>query len=400
MGNVRLHGPEGASGMRVIVVADDAAPGLVADLAAMGASVVAVSAGQAMRVPAAGCPLDALERDLATVPGLPAGGPTLLIGITAGAPLARALASAARPGAVRALITLGYCPSAAHAVDGGPALLTIPWIELHGDRDQRCNLLQAKAAVEREPAGKVVTLPGVAHDPGAGSGWLEPLRDAYLKLLTATTDSPVSSATLAGLPLAAVPARGPGDDRLAVLLTGDGGWAGLDRELAGKLAAAGMPVVALSTLNYFWRERAPREAASDLARIMAHYLAAWHKRRVVLIGYSFGANVLPFLVPELPDSERARVAAVALLAPATHASFEIHVADWIPGSVPEGRSLGPQLARLRGIPVLCLYGKEETDSLCPHLPADGGRAIRLPGGHHFNDDSATLAAHILSFPPP
>ena len=115
----------------------------------------------------------------------------------------------------------------------------------------------------------------------------------------------------------------------ALLLTGDGGWAGLDQELAARLAAAGVPTVGLNSLKYFWKARTPEEATRDVTRILRHYLAAWHKERVLLIGYSFGADVLPFVVNRLPAELRARVVSVSLLGIDASASFEVHLSDWV-----------------------------------------------------------------------
>jgi type IV secretory pathway VirJ component len=206
------------------------------------------------------------------------------------------------------------------------------------------------------------------------------------------------------LPLTEVPATagapGPLADTFVVLLTGDGGWAGLDREVAGELSRRGVPVVALSTLRYFWTERTPADAARDLGRVVRHYAAAWHRPRVLLVGYSFGANVLPFLVGDLTPAQRRAVRGVSLLAPATHTGFEVRVADWIPGSVPEGQPILPALRALDGLPLLCIYNEEDSDSLCPALPTGRARTLRLPGGHHFDGDSATLAREIAGFTGP
>ena len=54
-------------------------------------------------------------------------------------------------------------------------------------------------------------------------------------------------------------------------------------------------------------------AEQDVDRILRHYLAAWDKRNVVLIGNSQGADVLPFVVNRLPPHMRARVCLTALL---------------------------------------------------------------------------------------
>ena len=55
-------------------------------------------------------------------------------------------------------------------------------------------------------------------------------------------------------------------DPLAVVLSGDGGWSGVDREVAKVLAGRhGVPVVGLDTLEYFWNGRTPEAAASRRA---------------------------------------------------------------------------------------------------------------------------------------
>ena len=81
---------------------------------------------------------------------------------------------------------------------------------------------------------------------------------------------------------------------------------------------------------------------------MGHYLTAWHKDQVLLIGYSFGADVLPFVVADLSPEYRERIATLNLLGLATHTSFEIHMADWIPGSEPEGAPIAPEFDKLEG----------------------------------------------------
>ncbi|MEZ5420390.1 MAG: SpoIIE family protein phosphatase [Vicinamibacterales bacterium] len=76
-----------------------------------------------------------------------------------------------------------------------------------------------------------------------------------------------------------VPATRPANDTMAVLLTGDGGWADLDKAVAAGLAAHGIPVVGWSSLSYYWSPRTPDGASADLARILRHYGARWQGGR-------------------------------------------------------------------------------------------------------------------------
>jgi len=43
--------------------------------------------------------------------------------------------------------------------------------------------------------------------------------------------------------------------------------------LGNIFAENGVSVVGLNSLNYFWKERTPEEAAKGLERILRHYLA-------------------------------------------------------------------------------------------------------------------------------
>src|SRR5262249_9062601 len=155
-------------------------------------------------------------------------------------------------------------------------------------------------------------------------------------------------------------------DEMAILLSGDGGWAEIDKAVASALAAAGVPTVGWSSLQYYWTPRTPESAAADLARTITHYTQAWKRHRVALIGYSFGADVLPFLATRLPSDAMSHVSRVALLGLSPTASFEFHVAEWLGhGSATSYRTV-PEAERLT-VPVLCIRGAGENDSACSSL---------------------------------
>jgi type IV secretory pathway VirJ component len=178
-------------------------------------------------------------------------------------------------------------------------------------------------------------------------------------------------------------------------MSGDGGWAGLDQDVAAALSAKGIPVVGLDSLRYYWTARTPDGLAADTDRIIRYYLAHFHKQRVLLIGYSQGADVLPFAVNRLPETTRARVALTAVMGMSEHALFEFHVSSWISDSG-SGPATLPEINRIAGMPVLCIYGADESDSLCPKLDPKRFNIVKLKGGHHFDGDYANLARQILA----
>ena len=208
----------------------------------------------------------------------------------------------------------------------------------------------------------------------------------------------VPPAGLDDLPLHEVPASGPRTDLMAVMLSGDGGWAALDRGVARTLAQSGVAVIGWDSLRYFWTARTPEEAGRDLARVLRRYLRTWSRSRVIVIGYSTGADALPFMVNRLPQDLRDRLALVALLAPAGKAFFEFHVTQWI-GASRGGLAVAPELARLAGAGVLCIHGADDPQASCAGPAKKHHMTAQLPGGHHFDRDYPALARRILQAVP-
>jgi type IV secretory pathway VirJ component len=138
--------------------------------------------------------------------------------------------------------------------------------------------------VKQVKQGEIVLLPKVGHGFAVQRNWMPQFKEAFKRLIsTPKIDRPSTIDELKDLPLIEVLPKGPSRDVMAVILSGDGGWAGIDRELGNTLANHGVPVVGLNSLQYFWTGRTPNGAAKDLERILQHYLSAWHKERTILI---------------------------------------------------------------------------------------------------------------------
>lgn len=199
------------------------------------------------------------------------------------------------------------------------------------------------------------------------------------------------------LPLIEVPATGATSPILAVFVTGDGGWAGLDKGVSTRLAERGIATVGFNSRSYFWHAKTPEQTTHDFERLLRHYLAAWNKSRVLLVGYSFGADVLPFVISRLPQDLRARLVALSMMGVETTVSFEIHVTDWLPGVSSGGPPVAPEVLALGTLPVQCIYGEGERGTLCTRLPKDRITVERIGDGHHFGRDYIYLADRVLGF---
>lgn len=197
------------------------------------------------------------------------------------------------------------------------------------------------------------------------------------------------------LPFVEVPADS--GHTLALLLSGDGGWAGGDRAVAAALARGGVAVVGVDIRAYLrGARRTPDGTSSDAAAIVERYAALWHRDRVVLVGYSRGANLMPFVVSRWPQALRNRLALVALVGLSSRASFDFHWQDILHEVArPTDLPTRPELERIRGTPLLCLYGDGEKTSICPSLDAGLARVARHNGGHVLDNGSGAAVAAVV-----
>lgn len=204
------------------------------------------------------------------------------------------------------------------------------------------------------------------------------------------------------LPLVELPQPNGGDgDYFVVVLSGDGGWANIDKDIAEDLGEHYIAVVGWNTLRYFWQPKSPDTMASDLTEVIKHYQQAWHKQRVVLVGFSLGADVLPFMVSRLAVDVQKTVAGVVLLSPSRSADFQFHISDWLGSDEGSPNPLQPELAKFRALPLLCVYAvDEEDDTVCVDLKeGDKTHIVRLAGDHHFDGDYAAVTREILAWLP-
>lgn len=338
--------------------------------------------------------------------------PPIALGYGGGAALVYAALAQAPADRIHAGVGLDFCPelplqkplcpgmakleSAALPDQRGVALkpvarLPTTWFVFQNQ--PACDAAAAAQFVKAVSLARLTDIPG--HD--GVKGGLPQITALFQWLDPSIVKQVQPDASVSGVPLTEVPASGgPERLQLAVMFSGDGGWALLDRAVTAELAKNGLPVIGWDSLSYFWKARQPDGVALDLERVLRHYLEAWKKERIVLIGFSFGADVLPATVSRLPPDLRDRIDLIALLGLSEHASFEFHINDWISDAAhPNDLPVRPELDQLSAIKRLCIYGVEDDSSICSQLGDSGVITVRLPGNHHFDEDYAGVAKHIL-----
>jgi len=358
--------------------------------------------------------VQSLARQMTSSVGNLAADPPIVVGTGDGAGLAYLAAAQARPHQLHAAVSIdfhaelpaGITPCRENGWPARPENISPAMLEPLPHLNASWFVFQPESApdqgapptgvfISRVPDAQLTVIKGPSAPPYHGASlpqfmalmqWLDP-RIAH---------QVTSTASLTGLPLTEVPAQKPGDDRLVVMLSGDGGWAALDRGVSAKFAAQGIDTVGLDSLRYFWKQRTPEETAAAVAEIIEWYTTHWNKRRVILFSYSFGADVLPFIVNRLHSQLLARIDRVVFAGPGHRAAFEFHLSNWLSDTPEDGLPVADEIRRMPAVRAICLYGSDEGPaSACPGLKNTTVILRELPGDHHFNDDYARVEKAAL-----
>lgn len=188
------------------------------------------------------------------------------------------------------------------------------------------------------------------------------------------------------LPITEYPsAKGP----LIIYISGDGGMNTFSNSLCTTLQQNGSAVSAIDARSYFWKKKTPAIASADLNEFLRMKMAAGVKE-VYIVGYSFGADVIPFILADPAEPMRSLVKKVIMISPSTSTDMEIHLGDMLGSHAQRSMDVPSATAKLNWLPVHCIFGEDEKDFPVTsiHLPLFTYQY--LAGGHHFNSDTRLL----------
>jgi type IV secretory pathway VirJ component len=334
--------------------------------------------------------------------------PPVIMGYSSGATLAYGILAQARPGTFIGGISVGFCPdielpkmlceinglTVSVDVPGKIFILQpdeklgIPWISLNGKLDKVCNYPAVVDFISRTKDAELITLPKVGHGFSRWNDFMPQWKDAFSRLIAKyEKDKPpnVEIAQVRDLPLIITNSKTPDKQApVALLISGDGGWYGFEQSIADNLALKGIPTIGLDSKKYFWKRRTPEETAADIARALDYYGKEWGREKFVLVGYSLGAEIVPFIVNRLPEEIKSKIESAVLLSPATTTDFEIHISNMLGmGNRQNTYNTIDEIIKMQSVPTLIIFGEGEKTEI-PGLLSKTSVIIRkIPGDHHY-----------------
>jgi type IV secretory pathway VirJ component len=345
--------------------------------------------------------------------------PPVIMGYSSGATLVYGILAQARPGAFIAGISLGFNPSielskklcqsnglTENITTAGKSYYLEPdshlgnhWIVLQGKKDKICNFDSVFSFIKKTANAELIGIPEEGHNFSNVADFMPQWKEAYSKVLAmylAAQGENIATKKFSNLPYNIIKEKSQIKNApVALLFSGDGGWFGFEQNIAEKLGAFGIPTIGIDTKKYFWNRKTPEKTSSDIAELLNFYGQEWNKNQFIIIGYSQGAEIVPFLVTHFPADLKSKVISEVMLSPATTTDFEIHITNMIGlGSRQNTYNVIDEIKKLPNINTLCIFGDGEKTPVPGLLKGTTVKISFIPGDHHYHGN-ATLIVKTL-----
>lgn len=180
-------------------------------------------------------------------------------------------------------------------------------------------------------------------------------------------------------------------------ISGDGGLNEFSKSLCAGIASRGYSVIALDAKKYFWSPKTPETFVKDLSTIIRHFQQLWKVDSFVLLGYSFGADVVAFMPGRLPEDLVKKIRYSFFLNPSPTTDFEVKLMDLL-GKKPSNRKydVSAEINSITHIPATCLFSEDDYDGISDRIYNDEVEIRILPGDHRFNHEVDLIISTIIA----
>ena len=184
---------------------------------------------------------------------------------------------------------------------------------------------------------------------------------------------------------------------LVLYLSGDGGFNSFSNKICQLIAHAGYAVAAVDSKNYFWKKKTPKDIAADISNTLKKVMRSRQNLQLFIVGYSFGADAVPFIINRIDPLIKKNVQSIVLLEPSVSTDLEIHIAD-ILGRSNAKRSLDviAEINRIEGVKTSVVLGDDEAEFPLQKITLKNFSKKYLSGGHHFSGDAEQVVKATLS----
>lgn len=273
--------------------------------------------------------------------------------------------------------------------------ITIPLVFLHS-KTVSDSMAQLTMAYTRE---SINSSAGMSQETNGAlapeSVWVNQAVDAIVSMQKDFVLETGTMAEFKDIPITEFRSGTPDSIRpLVIYFTGDGGWDVSDKGIGHALIDSGIGMVGINSLRYFWTEHNPDSVTHDVERIIGAYEKKWKTHGVVLVGYSFGADVIPFVASRLSLPAKNKIQKVIIISPSQRADFSFHLGSWFGKTGTKSLPVLPEIKKCLGMGLVCFYGKHDEESLGPDV-TNLCKTIVLVSGHRVGNEFDAIVKEIV-----
>lgn len=182
---------------------------------------------------------------------------------------------------------------------------------------------------------------------------------------------------------------------LVFYISGDAGYSNFSESLCSIINKNGYDVTELNSKSYFWHKKTPEQTTKDIVAYINSQFSKRKNQQFILAGYSFGAEIVPFVVNLLPDSLKKKLVSVVLLSPATTSDFEIHIWDMIFSNTKRSMDVVAEVNKMGVQKTTTIFGIKEDNFPVNVVKLKNYFNEKLPGGHRFGGDTKKVAKTMM-----
>jgi type IV secretory pathway VirJ component len=182
---------------------------------------------------------------------------------------------------------------------------------------------------------------------------------------------------------------------LIFYVSGDGGINRFSTQLCETIKNEGYDVAALNARSYFYSRKTPEQTAFDFGNYLNQIIKGRINQQIVLIGYSFGADIVPFILNRLPNYIHTKVMVSFLMASSGSTDFEIHWSDILGGNSKRKMDVVSEINRLAGDSIVIISAGNDHSLDINKITLHTYTREVLPGGHHFDGDTDEITKVII-----
>jgi type IV secretory pathway VirJ component len=172
---------------------------------------------------------------------------------------------------------------------------------------------------------------------------------------------------------------------LVVYFTSDGGWRSYDKELADSLCAHNISFIGVNSYKFFRKRKTPQQTLDSILPYIDLNLKN-DNQKFILAGYSFGAEVVPFLYNLMSDEWKNKVAFIVLLSPSNNSDFKIHYFDMVGFTYRRwSYDVLSEIMKIDDKKIMVFWGQDEKRFLRKKFTKSNITVYGLLGGHRHTN---------------